>query len=321
MIRTVAHRVASSLPLLVGVITLTFFLIELAPGNAADHFVSPDASPAIRAAVIEKYGLNQSMFGRFWQLVVNTVRLDFGTSIVHEQPVSLLIAQTLPNTLLLSAITLAVLYPTGVLLGTAQAILHRKSFDSISTIASLLLYSMPSFWLAMMLQLLLGHLWPILPISGMNDAVMFDYMTSGEQLIDTGLHLILPGVAMGIAHAAGVSRYMRTSMLEVMSQDYITSAKAKGLSPSRILIWHGMRNAIIPIVTLVGLSLPVIFSGSVLVEVVFSWPGMGRLIVESIFAQDTPVITGVFFVYTLLVITGNTLADITLAWLDPRVRL
>jgi peptide/nickel transport system permease protein len=172
-----------------------------------------------------------------------------------------------------------------------------------------------------MLILLFAVHWQWLPASGMVDAVMHDYMSPSEQLVDRIKHLILPGLGLGVASSAGMARYMRSSMLEVVRQDYIRTARAKGLSERQVILKHAVRNALLPIVTLIGLSLPFLFSGSVLIEYVFAWPGMGRVIVEAIFTQDTPLIVACFFVFTLLVVAGNLLADIAYSVVDPRIRL
>ncbi|MBT3218049.1 MAG: ABC transporter permease, partial [Proteobacteria bacterium] len=250
------------------------------------------------------------------------------------------ILDALPNTLILSAITLLVIFPTGITLGTIQAIRHRSVTDTSISVTSLFFYAMPSFWLAMMLQLLFAYYlssWVrgmvpdgtiaqstadllSIPAAGMKNAVTYDYMSSSEQLLDRARHLLLPGVAMGLAAAAGTARYMRSSLLEVIRQDYIRTARAKGLYERTVIIKHAMRNALLPIITLFGLSIPFMFSGAVLVEYIFAWPGMGRLIITAIYTQDTPVIIACFFVFTLLVVAGNLLADMLYAVVDPRIR-
>ena len=155
----------------------------------------------------------------------------------------------------------------------------------------------------------------------MVDAVMHDFMSSGEKILDRLEHLILPGVALGMASSAGLARYMRSSMLEVIRQDYVRTARAKGLSEGKVIFKHTLRNALLPIVTLLGLQLPALFSGTVLVETIFAWPGMGRVIVGAIFTQDTPLIIACFFVFTLLVVAGNLLSDLLYTVVDPRIRL
>jgi peptide/nickel transport system permease protein len=308
------------LPLLLGVVTLVFFLIELSPGDVADKFFTPETTPEVRQQIIAKYGLDKPAWYRYLLLVKNLAVLEFGTSIAHGRDVTTLIWEYLPNTLLLSSVTLLVIYPVGIALGTLQGVRQGGLFDTTASVISLFFYSMPSFWLALMLQLYFSYKLDLLPTSGMHDPVEFDYMTRPEQIVDTLKHIILPGIAMGVASAAGAARYMRSSILEVIRQDFVRTARAKGLPEHTVIRKHVIRNALLPIVTLLGLSLPFLFSGSVLIEIVFAWPGMGRLIVNSIFSQDTPVVIGCFFVFTLMVVLGNLIADISYALVDPRIK-
>jgi peptide/nickel transport system permease protein len=334
------RKLLLALPLIWGVITLIFFLVELSPGTAADKYFNPDTTPDTRDMIIEKYQLDAPGYVRYIYMLRNLVMLDFGVSMATERPVFDMIMDAAPNTIVLSLITLAVLYPTGILLGTVQAVRHGKAADTGISVGSLFFYSMPSFWLALMLQLIVSYwlgdiveqmgrdgMLPnfivmlfALPAAGMYDAVEYDYMTTSEQLFDRFRHLILPGVAMGLAFAASTARYMRSSLLEVIRQDYIRTARAKGLPERRVVLKHAMRNAIMPIVTLVGLSLPALFTGAVLTEHIFAWPGMGRLILDAVYGQDTPLIIGCFFVIALLVVAGNLVADLSYAVVDPRVK-
>ncbi len=320
MFSYVVRKVLLAIPLLIGVITLIFGLIELSPGDATDRFFNPETPPEVRQLIEQKWGLDKPAHERYVLMLSNLARGDFGRSIFQERPVFDIIWEALPNTILLSLVSLLIIQFVGVTLGTIQAIRQYTPADAGISIVSLFFYSMPRFWLALMLQLIFALVWPILPSSGMTDAVMHDYMSFGEQLLDYAKHLLLPGCALGIASAAGIARYMRSSLLEVIRQDYIRTAQAKGLPESTVTIKHGMRNALLPIITILGLQLPWLFSGSVLVETIFAWPGMGRLIVEAIFTQDTPVIIACFFVFTLIVVAGNLLADILYAVVDPRIR-
>ncbi|MBW1879581.1 MAG: ABC transporter permease [Deltaproteobacteria bacterium] len=320
MIKYILRKLLLAIPLLWGVVTIIFFLIELSPGSVADHFFTPETTPEVREMIIAKYGLDQPAFFRYLLMLRNLAMLDFGHSMVQERPVFDMVMEALPNTLILSAVTLMIIFPTGILLGTVQGVRQGRPVDTGISIGSLFFYSMPSFWLALMLQLIFTMHWKLLPTSGMYDMVWYDSLGFGGQLWDRALHLVLPGLAMGLAAAAGTARYMRSSLLEVIRQDYIRTARAKGL-PERVVIGkHALRNALLPIITLMGLSLPFLFSGSVLVETIFAWPGMGRLIVNAIFAQDTPTIVACFFVFTLVVVAGNLIADLMYAVIDPRIQ-
>ena len=320
LFRHLAHKVLLLLPLLWGVVTLTFVLLELSPGSVIDKFINEDTSPEVRERLVAKWHLEDPAPVRYVHLVENMARLDFGVSIDQERPVFDIIAERLPNTLLLSTVSLLTMYPVGILLGVLQAVREGRAADTGISLVSFFFYSMPSFWLALMLQLLLCYWWPLLPTSGMFDDVQYDYLSAGGQVWDRVIHLVLPGLAMGVAHSAAVARYTRSALLEVVRQDYIRTARAKGVSEVRIILVHALRNALLPIITLFGLSLPTLFAGSVLVETIFAWPGMGRLMVQAILSEDTPLIIGCFFVYTLVVSLGGLLAEVLYSVADPRIR-
>lgn len=320
MLSYALRKLLLAIPLVIGVITLIFFLVELSPGDATDRFFTPETPPEVRQLIEAKWGLDKPAHERYFITLKNLLTGDFGRSIFQERPVFDIILESLPNTIQLALMSIIIMQLVGITLGSIQAVRQYGWADSGVSIVSLFFYSMPSFWLALMLQLILTLKYPILPSSGMTDAVMYDYMSTGEQILDRMKHLILPGVALSIARAAGIARYMRSSLLEVIRQDYIRTARAKGLPEWKVIIKHGMRNALLPIVTIIGLQLPFLFSGSVLVETIFAWPGMGRLIVSAIFTQDTPVIIGCFFVFTLLVVSGNLIADLLYSVVDPRIR-
>jgi peptide/nickel transport system permease protein len=253
-------------------------------------------------------------------MMANLLTGDFGRSIAQERPVFDIIAEALPNTLMLSAVDLVVVLIVGITLGILQAVRQYSVLDNTLSVGALFFYSMPEFWFALMLMLVFGVKLGILPISGMVDPIMHDMMSPPQQLWDRIQHLILPGVALGVAQSAAMARYMRSSLLEVIRQDYIRTAQAKGLRESVVIVKHALRNALLPIITIVALSMPYLFSGSVLVEIIFAWPGMGRLIVTSIFTQDTPLIIACFFVYAILIVVANLLADVLYAVVDPRIR-
>ena len=339
MIKYAIRKLILAIPLVLGVVTLIFFLVELSPGSVADKYFTPDTSPEVREMIVAKYHLDDPAYVRYLFMMRNLVFLDFGVSMATEQPVFDLIIQALPNTIVLSIVTLLVAFPTGVVLGIIQGVNHGSPTDTSISVSSLAFYSMPGFWLALMLQLFVSYQfggWLIeqvaagnlpqffemfaLPTSGMYNVVEYDYMGPWDQFKDRVSHLILPGCAMGVASAAGTARYMRSSLLEVIRQDYIRTARAKGLRERVVILKHALRNALLPIVTLVGLSLPYLFSGGVLTEMVFAWPGMGRLIITAIYTQDTPLIIACFFVFALLVVIGNLIADLSYALVDPRVK-
>jgi len=337
----IVRKLLLAIPLILLIVTLIFQLLELSPGTVADKFFTPETPPEVRQMIVEKYHLDDPAYVRYAAMIGNLATFDFGRSMAQEREVFEIIREALPNTLLLSMLTLMVAFPTGILIGTVQAVRQNTAIDTSASVGSLLLYSMPGFWLGMMLQLLVAFYlssWLsdlgargllsdgavsllTLPSSGMIDPVMHDYMSPGERIIDRLKHLILPGVAMGMASAGSTARYMRSALLEVIRKDYIRTARAKGLSERAVIIKHGMRNALLPIVTIFGLSIPYLFGGSVLIEMIFAWPGMGRVILAAIYSQDTPLLIAAFYVYTLLVVAGNLTADVLYAWVDPRIKL
>jgi peptide/nickel transport system permease protein len=315
------RKLLMAIPLVLGVVTLIFLLLQLTPGDATDRFFTPETPPEVREMIEAKWGLDQPVHIQYGRMMANMMQGDFGRSIAQERPVFDIIMDAVPNTLMLSIVTLVVIYSTGILMGTIQAVKQYSFIDNALSVISLFFYSMPRFWLALMLVLIFALKLDLLPAAGMVDAVEHEYMSPGEQVVDRLKHLLLPGIALGVASAAGTARYMRSSMLEVIRLDYIRTARAKGLKESTVVFKHALRNALLPIVTLMGLSLPFLFSGSVLVEIIFAWPGMGRLIVGAIFSQDTPLIIACFFVFTLMVVAGNLLADVLYSIVDPRIRL
>ncbi len=320
MLAALTRRIVLALPLLLGVMTIIFFLVELAPGDACDSFVNPEMDPDAIAQIRASMGCDAPLLARYLKQMWNMSQLDFGVSLAQQRPVTDVILDHLPNTIVLSLLTIVIAQSVGITVGIVQSVYQRRFLDGALSVATLFFYSMPGFWLALVLQLFFALGWPILPSSGMKDAVVYDYMPPLAQFFDRLHHHVLPAAAMGLAAAAGDARYMRSSMLEVLQTDFIRTARAKGLPERTVILRHALRNALLPLITLLGLNLPFLFSGAVLVEYVFAWPGMGRIIVAAIQTQDIPLVMGCFFVFTLLVVAGNLLADVLYTVADPRIR-
>jgi peptide/nickel transport system permease protein len=314
------RKLLLAIPLLWGVVTLTFLLIELIPGDYCDAMVSPELDPDTIEVMRANLGCDDPVWERYVTQVAALASGDLGESRSQHRPVSTIVGEALPNTLVLALVTIVVGQTFGVLVGILQSVRQHRWEDTSLAVVTLFFFSMPGFWLALMLQLIFALHWKLLPSSGMIDAAMYDFMGPADQLRDRLVHLVLPGLAMGIASAAGDARYMRSSMLEVIRQDFIRTARAKGLPEWRVVLKHALRNALLPMVTLLGINLPYLFSGSVLVETVFAWPGMGRLIVDAVNQQDAPVIMGCFLVFTVLVVLGNLASDLLYTIVDPRIR-
>jgi len=318
MLAYISRRIAQSLVLVLIVLTVTFFLLKLAPGDPMDRYYHPDIAPGTVELMRERLGLDKPVHEQYLKWVGSFIRGDFGVSLAYDVPVSALLAEAIPNTLRLTVAALLLHVFVGVALGIVSAARRYSLFDRINTVAALFVYSIPSFWLALMLILLFSLKLGILPSSHMESIGAAD-AGGFALLVDRLKHLILPTFVLGIASAASTARYMRGSMLDVLKEDYIRTARAKGLTEGAVLIKHAFKNAALPIVTIVGLSLPFLLGGAVVTEKIFSWPGMGRLTVDAIYARDYPVVLAVNFVVACMVIAGNLLADVGYALLDPRV--
>ncbi|HEX2081064.1 MAG TPA: ABC transporter permease [Longimicrobium sp.] len=325
MIGYLVRRLLGAIPLLLGILTIIFFVVHLAPGDPTARFFNPNVSPEVIEQMRRNLGLDQPLHVQYGKWLWSFVRGDFGYSFGQMRPINEILPDVLWNTLQLTLISLIVIFVVGMLIGIVQAVRQYSLADNVLTFLALFFYSMPSFWFALMLILIFSlragqEGWALqLPASGMT-SIDYEYMSGGEKLADRLRHLLLPAIALGIGSAAGVARYMRGSMLEVIHQDFIRTARAKGLSERTVIFKHALRNALIPIITLLGLYLPFLLSGAVLVETIFAWPGMGRTIVEAILARDYPLVMATSFVIAAIVVLGNLLSDLLYAVVDPRIR-
>ena len=328
MIGYLVRRLLGAIPLLLGILTLIFFVMHLAPGDPTDRiFSNPNVSPEVIEQMRRNLGLDQPLHIQYGRWLWSFVRGDFGYSFGQMRPINEILPAVLWNTLQLTLLSLVLIFVVGMLIGIVQAVRQYSVADTVLTFVALFFYSMPTFWFALMLILffsLKASQWGFpellqFPASQMT-SIGYEFMPVGGKLMDRLEHMILPATALGIGSAAGVARYMRGSMLEVIHQDYIRTARAKGLSERTVVFKHALRNALIPIVTLLGLYLPLLLSGSVLVETIFAWPGMGRLIVDAIFQRDYPLVMATSFIAASLVVVGNLMADVLYAVVDPRIR-
>ena len=314
----ILKRALQAIPTLLGASTLIFFLMHAAPGDPTSMYLRPDIDPAVIEQMRKNLGLDQPVHVQYVKWLSSFAQGDFGYSFSQKRPILDIIKDTLPNTLLLSGVALVIIFIAGVLIGTIQAVRQYSWIDNLATIGAFFFYSMPSFWFGLMLILLLSYKFQLLPASQMT-SVNYEFLPGSEQWIDRLKHLIMPALALGTGSAASVARYMRSGMLEQIRQDYVRTARAKGLSERIVVFKHAMRNALIPVITLLGLYLPFLVGGAVLIETIFAWPGMGRLIISSIFQRDYPVVLAVAFVSSIMVILGSLLADILYSVVDPRV--
>lgn len=313
-----ARRLLQSLLLLLIVLTITFSLLQLAPGDPLARYYDPEMSPETLDLIRHNLGLDRSVPEQYLRWMGSFLRGDFGMSLRYRRPVADLLAEAIPPTLLLTGSALLIHLVFGVALGVLSAAKRATFFDRVNTIAALFLYSIPSFWLALMLILLFSLKLGVLPSSHMQ-SIDAAGLSGAALLLDRLRHLALPALVLGLASAASTARYLRGSMIDVLHEDYIRTARAKGLPEGRVFWKHALRNAAAPVVTIVGLSLPFLFGGAVVTETIFAWPGMGRLAVDAIYARDYPVVLAINFVVAAMVIAGNLLADAAYGALDPRV--
>lgn len=321
MLEYIVRRLLFMIPLLLGITIITFVIVHLSPGGPADMLtgLSPKVSAEAKARLHSLYGLDKPLHVQYWLWLSRLVRFDFGRSFKDGRLVIIKILERLPATLLLNVLSLLLIFFIALPIGIISAVRQDSFFDKGMTVFVFLGFSVPAFWLALLLMVLFGVVLGWLPISGMH-SVNFPYFSFWGKLWDIIKHLILPVFVSAFGGLAYLSRYSRTSMLEVLRQDYIRTARAKGLSEKKVIYRHALRNALIPIVTLLGLSLPALIGGGFIFETIFAWPGMGRLGYQAIMARDYPVIMGVGIIAALLTLLGNLIADITYAFIDPRIR-
>lgn len=313
-------RVGAAAVLLLLVLSFTFFFVRLAPGDPTLLTQDPRLGPEDRESLRRLYGLDRPVSQQYFTWMKSVlVEGDWGVSYVHQRPVVGVIAERIPPTLLLTGVALALQFGLGLILGVTAARRPGSAIDSLLRLSSLLFYSLPIFWTGLMALMLLSYRWPIFPAGHMR-SVGASELVPIARFADLLHHLALPVLVLVVGGAAVVARFARNSLLEVLDEDYIRTARAKGLSEARVLWIHALKNAATPLVQLLGLSLPLLLSGSLVVEVVFSWPGLGRLTYDSILARDYPVILAATALSGCLVVAGNLLADIAQAVLDPRVR-
>jgi peptide/nickel transport system permease protein len=315
----VLRRLAGAVPLVLGIATIVFFLINLAPGSPIDLLVAPGVTQEVRDQMIRNFGLDQPLHIQYVRWLGAMVTGDFGYSFSQSRPVLDAILGFLPNTLLLSVAALSVAFIFGIVIGTIQAVRQYSLLDSGLSVVLLFFYSMPSFWLALMLMLTLGMMLGWFPVSAPFSSE-YEFLSFGGRIVDRARHLALPTLSLALVLTAGIARYMRGSVLEVVRQDFVRTAHAKGLPERTVVFKHALRNALIPIITLLGLYLPFLFSGTVFIETIFSWPGMGRAIVTAIFQRDYPLVMATTFFFATMVVLANLVADVLYAVVDPRIR-
>jgi peptide/nickel transport system permease protein len=319
--RFLARRLAQIVPTVLLIAIIDFFVLRLTPGDIVDVLAGEAgaATPEYVAMLRQRFGLTEPVYVQLLHFVWSLLHLDLGFSFRNNMTVAHLIFARLPATLILMAVSIALAVIVGVALGTLAARYVNRPVDGVIAVLALLSYATPTFWLGLMLIIVFSVKLGWLPTSGML-TIGADQSLPG-QVVDLGQHLLLPAISLALFYVAIYTRLMRTAVLDVLGQDYVRAARAKGLSDTAVIVRHVLRNAIMPVVTMAGVQIGSLLGGSVLVESVFGWPGLGRLAFESVQQRDFNVLLGILFMSSLLVIVANLVVDLLYAALDPRITL
>lgn len=319
MITFVARRFLSAVPILLGVLTLVFLLVEAAPGGPFQLDPGPGVSPAAAARLRAIYGADRPMAERYAAWIRGYLTFDLGDSFSYRQPVAGLIVEAAGHTFRLAGAALALEFLLGIAAGLAAASSRRRVIDRTVGGAAAVLYSVPSFWLGLVLVWLFSVRLGWLPASQMHSIDVSGFGAPGR-FLDALRHLVLPALGLALPSAAGVALYVREQVKAVLRRPFIRIARARGAGEWEILLKHGLKNALLPVVNLFGVSLPGLLGGSAVIEVLFAWPGMGRLMYQAVLARDLPLVLGCAWAGAVAVVAGSLAADLLSATLDPRVR-
>lgn len=321
MIRWLAGRLAAGALTLALVGTSIFLLIRLAPGDPfTASLESPRFSAAQRDRYVARFGLDRPIATQYLRWVRRVAAGDLGYSIGRGRPVADVLRDALPHTILLGAAALLIDFGLGIVVGTWQAARRGRPTDRALSTISLLLYATPVFWLGLALLLVFAEWLGWFPPGGAYDAAIHDTLGVWGRVADRARHLVLPALTLGLIGAAGTARFHRSALLEALEEGFVRTARAKGLSERRVILKHAFRAALLPVVTLFGLALPFVVGGSVLVEAVFAWPGVGRVTVEAVGSRDYDLVAAATLIAAVMVVAGNLVADVLYRLLDPRTR-
>ena len=323
MLYYLIRRLVSMIPLLLGITVISFLVIHLAPG--APTGLQTDLNPKITAearARLEKiYGLDKPLHTQYLLWLKRLVVLDLGNSFSMDgRPVTDKIIERIPITILINVLSMFLIILIAIPIGVISASYQDSFFDKFTTVFVFIGFAVPTFWLALLLMILFGVNLGWLPISGLK-SLNYEYLPTFGMIMDRAKHLILPIFVSAFGGLAGLSRYTRSNMLEVIRQDYIMTARSKGLKERAVIFKHALRNAMLPVITILGLSVPGLIGGSVIFETIFAIPGMGQLFYMSVMARDYPVIMGILVIGAVLTLLGNLIADISYALADPRIKI
>ena len=323
MLHFFLKRLLLMVPMLLGITIISFAVIHLSPGEpgALGMEMNPKVTKEVRERIRAFYGLDKPVYEQYYLWLRRIVKLDFGLSFGSDRrPVITKIAERLPITVSLNLLSMILILAIGIPIGVYGARYKDTLFDKGLTAFVFAGYALPTFWLALLCMLFFGVYLEWFPISGIK-SFNFEELSLGHKIVDVARHLVMPVFIAAFGGLAGISRYMKSSLLEVLRQDYITTAYAKGLPENMILRKHALRNALLPVITILGLSVPGLIGGSVIFESIFGIPGMGQLFYMSVMARDYPTIMGILVIGAFLTLVGNLLADISYAIADPRIRI
>lgn len=295
--------------------------MRMAPGDPYTLLAAhPSIPEAVRVKMVEDAGLNQPISTQFLLYLRNVVSGDLGWSLSQHRPVAHVLRGAIPYTVLLAGLSVALAFALGVATGVYQSLRPGSLPDRVISSVTMVFNSLPDFWLGLLLISAFSLAWPVLPVGGAFDAISYEYLGAGEKIINRIRHLILPVLTLTLILSAAVARHQRSSMLEVLPSRFISYATAKGISSRRVIWRHALQNALSPTITMLGFSIPVIFTGAVFVEKVFAWPGIGWTLLNGVAARDYPLVTAGVILTSFTVVAGSELADVLLKLVDPRLR-
>lgn len=318
MARYALRRILQSLPILLGITLIVFFIIRLAPGDPFSGMIDPRIKPEDLELARDRLGLNAPIYIQYLKWLGQLLQGDLGYSLRFKQPVAELIASRLPNSLLLAVFTQLIVFLVGIPVGVMAATRKNSWLDYAVTGLAFAGLAMPTFFFGLLLLRTFAFQLKWLPSSGM--VTPGTNLTGLPYILDVAAHMLLPALMLGLVSVAGLMRYVRSGMLEVLRQDFVRVARAKGLAGRVVIYKHALRNALIPVITVLGLELPTLVGGAIITETIFSWPGMGVLSYTALLERDYPVLMGVNLMFAVLTLTGNLLADLGYALVDPRIR-
>ena len=319
MLRFLSRRLLVGAVVVLGVVSLTFLLLHLAPGDPVVRLLGPTATGEQIESQRRALGLDQPLLLQYARWLAAFASGNWGVSIATGRDVYWMIGNAWPATVLLVGLSLALSYLFGILVGTIQAVRTGTKLDTVLSISTVTLFAIPGYWLGLMLIMVFTYWLKVLPSFGAA-GLDADFLTGWDRLLDRVRHLILPVATLVLIGIGGMARFVRGTMADALAEPHIVVARARGLGERRVLFRHALRNASVPLITLLGLSLPALFSGAVFIEAVFAWPGVGRVLVEAVQSRDYPVVMAATAISAALVVLGNLLADLAVAWADPRMR-